>query len=99
MYLTQTQLGRCRAVRKTVARARRNADRLEADPDLQEHYKAPCFWASVGDPAMAGQCCRRIERFLQADGTDRRSLTSGIDDSGADHFRWAQLTPAGKANL
>ena len=73
MYLTQEQLERYQAtVRKTVEWAYRNADRLRKVDDIQAHYKAPYFWASVGDMKMAGLCRRRIrEHLLRADGDFR----------------------------
>ncbi len=47
-------------------------DRLMAEKDLQAHYKGPYFWASVGDPEMAGVYRRLVtERLLQEDGDFR----------------------------
>jgi hypothetical protein len=47
-------------------------DRVVSEPDLEGHYKAPYFWASVGDPVMAGRWRRLIrKRFLRDDGDFR----------------------------
>lgn len=59
-------------VDKTVAWAHRNHKRLMQEPDIQAHYKAPYFWAAVGDMNMAGVYRSLVsERFLRKDGDFR----------------------------
>ena len=43
--------------------------------------------------------CQPELQVMDADGGNRRSLTRGIHDAGADHFRWVQLTEEAAANL
>ena len=62
--------------RETLKRTKQwvvtNFPRLEAEADLQAHYKAPAFWAALGDMPMAGRHFRLIqERFLRKDGDFR----------------------------
>lgn len=73
MYLTQEQIDRYNSViRKTVDWVYNNMNKIMNEPDLQGHYKAPYFWASVGDMKMAGVYRRLIiERFLRSDGDFR----------------------------
>ncbi len=73
MYLSKEQLERYQgSIRKTVQWAHSRYDKILAEPDLQGHYKAPAFWAAVGDAAMAGQCRQIItQRFLRPDGDFR----------------------------
>jgi hypothetical protein len=73
MYLTSQQLDLYEGtIRKTVEWARSRWDSILTEPDLQCHYKAPAFWASVGEPQMAARHCRVIrERFLRDDGDFR----------------------------
>lgn len=73
MFLTPERLDRyTQTIRKTVDWAYANADRMAAEPDLQGHYKAPYFWAAVGDMTKAGQCRQLfIDRFLRSDGDFR----------------------------
>jgi hypothetical protein len=73
MVLTKDRVTRYRdCVRRTVQWAYDNMERLLAEPDLQGHYKAPYFWASVGDAVMAGRWRQLIrERLLRADGDFR----------------------------
>jgi hypothetical protein len=75
MYLTQSQVDRYTAcVKKAQQWAYKNYDRLLAEPDIQAHYKAPYFWACVGDMKMAGMHKKHItEKFLRADGDFRSS--------------------------
>ena len=73
MYLTDQQLT---TYTNTIAQCRswalKNFDRLMEETDLQAHYKAPYFWASVGDMKMAGVYRKLMaERFLRADGDFR----------------------------
>lgn len=59
-------------VNRTRQWAYANWQRIAAEPDIQGHYKAPYFWASVGDAQMAGRHAQLIaDRFLQADGDFR----------------------------
>lgn len=59
-------------VSKTRRWAYANWERIQREPDIQGHYKAPYFWASVGDARMAGAHAQLIaDRFLQADGDFR----------------------------
>ena len=73
MYLTHRQIDRYTAtVKKTVKWAYDNHQRILAEPDIQAHYKAPYFWACVGDMKMAGLHRNHIARnFLRADGDFR----------------------------
>ena len=75
MYLSEEQLERYRqCIRKIVQWAYSRYDRILAEKDLQGHYKAPAFWAAVGDAAMAGRCRTILtERFLRGDGDFRMS--------------------------
>jgi hypothetical protein len=59
-------------IRKTRQWAVNNWPRILEEPDIQGHYKAPCFWAAVGDMKMAGRHRKLFaERFLQPDGDFR----------------------------
>jgi len=73
MYLTKTQIDRyTSAVKNTVKWAHSNYRRVMAERDIQAHYKAPYFWASVGDMQMAGLHRNHIARtFLRTDGDFR----------------------------
>jgi len=73
MYLSSEQLERYdRCIRKTVEWAHSRYDRILQEKDLQGHYKAPAFWAAVGDARMAGLHRKIIcERFLRDDGDFR----------------------------
>ena len=77
MYLTPERLSRYQeCIRKTVQWARGRYDRILQEKDLQGHYKAPAFWAAVGDAEMAGRCRQIIvDRFLREDGDFRMSDT------------------------
>lgn len=56
-------------VRKTRQWVYKNWIRIVREPDIQAHYKAPYFWAVLGDMKMAGKHCRLFaERFLRSDG-------------------------------
>jgi|GEM_PF-1204416 len=60
------------AIRKAASWADRRWDRIVEEPDLQAHYKAPAFWAAVGDAEMAGRHRKLIcDRFLRDDGDFR----------------------------
>jgi hypothetical protein len=78
MYITEQQLQTyLAAIRKTVEWAHRNRERLLAEPDLQGVYKAPSFWAAVGDSHMSGTYRKLIgERFLRSDGDFRSSQSA-----------------------
>src|SRR5215211_8398927 len=73
MYLSNQRLDTyTHCIRKTHQWALANRDRLLAEKDLQAHYKAPYFWASVGDACHAGLWRKLVgERFLQGDGDFR----------------------------
>ena len=73
MVVTTAQLERYRqVVGGTVDWAQSNWERIKSEKDLQGHYKAPYFWAAVGDMEMAGRHRKIIaERFLQTDGDFR----------------------------
>lgn len=73
MYLAERQLSRyTETVRNAVKWAYNNHERLMAEGDIQAHYKAPYFWACVGDMQMAGIQRQVIkERFLRVDGDFR----------------------------
>jgi hypothetical protein len=50
----------------------KNWERILKEPDIQGHYKGPCFWAAIGDMNMAGKHRKFFsERFLQPDGDFR----------------------------
>ncbi len=73
MHLSTQQV---KKYQETLSRARSwvmaNYTRLETESDLQSHYKAPYFWASMGDMEMAGRHIRIIQdRFLRDDGDFR----------------------------
>jgi hypothetical protein len=73
MYLSQRQIDRYTAtVKKAVSWAYTNHERVMGERDLQAHYKAPYFWAAVGDMKMAG-IHRRLfaDTFLRSDGDFR----------------------------
>ncbi len=78
MYLTPDQIARYKTVVSNTAKwARNNHERVMAEPDIQAHYKAPYFWACIGDMSMAGEHRRHIaEKFLRADG-DFRAAEDG----------------------
>lgn len=78
MYLNNEQLRRYqRCIQKTVQWAHSRWDRILEEKDLQGHYKAPAFWAAVGDAAMAGKHRQILcERFLRDDGDFR--MADGI---------------------
>ncbi len=73
MYLTPQQLETyTHAIARCRSWALKNFDRLMQEKDLQAHYKAPYFWASVGDMKMAGLYRRLIaEKLLRSDGDFR----------------------------
>jgi len=73
MELTVEQIARYKgAIERIVRWAHERWDAVEAEPDLQAHYKAPAFWAAVGDPVMAGRHRKLIcDRFLRDDGDFR----------------------------
>jgi hypothetical protein len=73
MFLSQTQLKRYQeCIAKTVQWAYSRYDKILEETDLQSHYKAPAFWAAVGDAAMAGRHRQIIcDRFLRSDGDFR----------------------------
>ena len=73
MYLTPAQLETYQhAIRKTHQWALNNTPKLLAEKDLQSHYKAPYFWASVGDAHHVGLWRKIVaEKFLQPDGDFR----------------------------
>ncbi len=75
MYLSTEQLDRYRTtIQKTHQWACRNWNRILQEKDLQGHYKAPAFWAAVGDAHMAGMHRKLIvDRFLRDDGDFRMS--------------------------
>lgn len=57
---------------RTLQWAYANWERIVAESDIQGHYKAPYFWASLGDMRMAGRHAQLIaDRFLQGDGDFR----------------------------
>jgi len=59
------------------------------DDDVQTHYKALYFWASVGDTVMAGKYRRLLcERFLRSDGDFRT----------AEDFKGIRAFPSGPRN-
>lgn len=59
-------------IHKTRKWAYNNWERILTEPDLQGHYKAPYFWAVLGDMIMAGKHRGIFEnRFLQSDGDFR----------------------------
>jgi hypothetical protein len=78
MYLTQDQVDRYTAtVKRSVKWAYDHHQRVMAEPDIQAHYKAPYFWACVGDMKMAGLHREHIARkFLRGDGDFRTKENS-----------------------
>lgn len=73
MYFAPKQLERYTAtVRRAVQWAYANQERILAETDIQACYKAPYFWASVGDMHMAGLYRKRLKgAFLRSDGDFR----------------------------
>src|SRR5689334_21618627 len=73
MYLNPQQLETYQhTIRKTHQWALANTPKLLAEKDLQAHYKAPYFWASVGDAHHVGIWRDLIQnKFLQPDGDFR----------------------------
>ena len=71
--LSDTQLNRYQqCIAKTVQWAHSRYGKILQETDLQSHYKAPAFWAAVGDAAMAGRHRKIIcDRFLRSDGDFR----------------------------
>jgi hypothetical protein len=73
MYLSKDQLERYeQIIRRIVQWVHSRWDKILAERDLQGHYKAPAFWAAVGDASMAGRHRQILcERFLRSDGDFR----------------------------
>ena len=76
MILDPDRLQRYRAcVAGTVRWAYDNSDRIQAEPDLQAHYKGLYFAASVGDMVLAARYAGIVRRMMRADGDFRTAET------------------------
>jgi len=88
MYLNDEQLERYQqCIHKTLQWARNNWHRILDEKDLQGHYKAPAFWAAVGevcDPVEVAAHNDLVEyrrlhgrKMAYIGGVDKRAMAKG----------------------